>query len=117
MRELRAAELAARLAAGDPVVLIDVREPWEHQLVALPGSVLVPLGDLPARVGEIAPPAGTLLAGTLAAGTLVVTYCHHGVRSLSAAAMLERAGLREVASLAGGIDAWAREVDPTLGRY
>jgi len=112
MRELRAAELAARLAAGDPVVLIDVREPWEHQLVALPGSVLVPLADLPARVGEIAPPAGTLLAGTL-----VVTYCHHGVRSLSAAAMLERAGLREVASLAGGIDAWAREVDPTLGRY
>ena len=121
MRELRAAELAAHLAAGDPVVLIDVREPWEHQLVALPGSVLIPLGDLPARVGEIAPragtPAGTLSAGTLSAGTLVVTYCHHGVRSLSAAAMLERAGLREVASLAGGIDAWAREVDPTLGRY
>jgi len=131
MRELRAAELAAHLAAGDPVVLIDVREPWEHQLVALPGSVLIPLGDLPARVGEIAPragtpagtlsagtlSAGTLSAGTLSAGTLVVTYCHHGVRSLSAAAMLERAGLREVASLAGGIDAWAREVDPTLGRY
>ena len=107
VRELGAAELAARLAAGDPMLLLDVREPWEHRLVALPESVLVPLGELPARLGEIAPPAGTL----------IVTYCHHGVRSLAAAAVLERAGREDVASLAGGIDAWARDVDPTLARY
>src|SRR5436309_10585949 len=107
MREVRAHELAARLAGGELVVLVDVREPWEHDLVALPGSVLIPLGELETRAGEIAAPAGAL----------VVTYCHHGVRSLSAAAVLEQLGRYEVASLAGGIDAWASEVDPAMARY
>jgi rhodanese-related sulfurtransferase len=102
-----ARELAARLTDGAPVVLIDVREPWEHELVALPGSILIPLGELETRGGEIAPPAGAL----------VVAYCHHGVRSLSAAAILEQLGLRQVASLAGGIDGWALEVDSAMARY
>ena len=107
MREVRPRDLAARLAAGERVWLVDVREPWEHAVVALPDSRLVPLGELDARVDEVRPPAGVA----------VVTVCHHGVRSLSAAAILAAAGVEDVASLRGGIDAWAREVDPSLPRY
>jgi rhodanese-related sulfurtransferase len=107
MREITGAELAALLEAGKPVFLVDVREDWEHRIAALPGSTLVPLGELPARMAELRPPAGAL----------VVTYCHHGIRSLHAAALLERGGVGEVASLAGGIDAWAVLIDPAIPRY
>jgi rhodanese-related sulfurtransferase len=100
-------ELARKLAAGEPVFLLDVREPDEHAHAALPGSTLIPLGDLPGRVQEIDPPAGTL----------AVVYCHHGIRSLTGAALLQRAGLEAVASLAGGIDAWSRLIDPAVPRY
>ena len=107
MREISGRELAATLERGESVYLIDVREPWEHALAALPDSVLVPLGQLEAQASELAPPAGAL----------VVTYCHHGVRSLSAAAFLARTGFGDVRSLAGGLDAWSREIDPTMPRY
>jgi rhodanese-related sulfurtransferase len=95
------------MAAGEPVFILDVRQPWEHETAALPGSVLIPLSDLPARAAEVRPPVGTL----------VVVYCHHGIRSLSGAALLEQADVRPVVSLAGGIDAWARLVDPGVPRY
>jgi adenylyltransferase/sulfurtransferase len=107
MREIDARDLAARLASGEATLLVDVREQWEHALVALPESVLVPLGELPARHREVAPEAGAL----------VVTYCHHGIRSLQAAVFLAAHGHPDVVSLAGGIDAWARVVDPSLARY
>ena len=97
----------AAAPACDSRCVVDVREPWEHALAALPGSVLVPLGELEARAGELAPPAGAL----------VVTYCHHGVRSLSAAGFLARSGVEPVVSLAGGLDAWSRDIDPTVPRY
>jgi rhodanese-related sulfurtransferase len=99
--------LAARLRSGEATYLLDVRQPWEHQAAALPGSVLIPLNELPARAAEVAPPAGAL----------VVVYCHHGLRSLRAAAFLQGAGVGDVASLAGGIDAWSCEVDPSVPRY
>jgi len=96
---------------GDPIYLVDVRQPWEHDLVSLPnmgaGEVLVPLDQLAERHDEIAPPADAL----------VVTYCHHGVRSINAAVMLERIGHARVASLHGGIDAWSQLIDPSLPRY
>jgi adenylyltransferase/sulfurtransferase len=107
MREVGARDLAARLAAGERVWIVDVREPWEHAIVALPGSRLIPLGELEERLDEARPPDGVG----------VVTVCHHGVRSLSAAAMLAAAGVADVASLRGGIDAWARDVEPALPRY
>jgi rhodanese-related sulfurtransferase len=107
MREITPHELAARLAAGAPTYLVDVRQPWEHDVAALPGSRLVPLDEMPARHREVHPPPGALL----------VTYCHHGVRSLDAAMFLARNGWPDVASLAGGIDAWARVIDPSLRRY
>jgi len=100
-------ELADVIAAGRPVYLIDVRKPWEHERAALPGSVLVPLDELAARVDEIEPPPGAL----------VVAYCHHGVRSLSAVAILAELGRPGVASLRGGIDAWSLVIDPKVPRY
>src|SRR5215510_8085075 len=107
MREISQRELADRLKTGAPTFLIDVREPWEHRTAALPGSHLVPLGELAARAATLAPPADAL----------VVTYCHHGMRSLAAAAALERVGFGTVMSLAGGIDAWSTAIDPLLPRY
>jgi rhodanese-related sulfurtransferase len=92
---------------GDSIYLVDVRQPWEHELVCLANDVLVPLDQLAERHDEVAPPPGAL----------VVTYCHHGVRSINAAAMLERIGHARVASLAGGIDAWSQFIDPALPRY
>jgi rhodanese-related sulfurtransferase len=98
-------ELAARLARGDTPILLDVREPWEHAIAALPGSVLVPLGSLQQRTGA------------LDAQAEYVVYCHHGGRSAMAAQWLRSQGFARVANLEGGIDAWSLEVDATVPRY
>ncbi len=100
-------ELSERLRAGERLCLVDVRQPWEHEIAALPGSVLIPLDELAQRADEVEPPAGAT----------VVAYCHHGMRSLSAAVILARAGHAGVVSLRGGIDAWSREIDSTVPRY
>jgi rhodanese-related sulfurtransferase len=107
VREMTVRQLADRQAAAEAVHLLDVRQPWEHEVAALPGSQLIPLDQLPARAAEVRPPEGAA----------VVVYCHHGVRSRVAAAVLERAGLAEVFSLAGGIDAWSLSIDPAVPRY
>jgi len=104
--QIRPDDLKKLLDAGEPVVLVDVRQPEEHAFCALSGSVLIPLGELPARVNELDPSAG-----------MVVVYCHHGVRSLSGAAILAQAGFEHVASLAGGIDLWSQAIDPAVPRY
>ena len=103
--QIQPIELKALLDSGQPVLLVDVRQPEEHAFCALPDSVLIPLGELMARVEEVQPEGAT-----------VVVYCHHGVRSLSGAAILRRAGI-EAASLAGGIDRWSQTVDPGVPRY
>ncbi|MDB4970721.1 MAG: putative rhodanese-related sulfurtransferase [Myxococcales bacterium] len=92
---------------GDSIYLVDVRQAWEHELVHLPDDILVPLDQLEERHDEITPPEGAL----------IITYCHHGIRSINAAAMLEKVGHRRVASLAGGIDLWSQLVDPSMPRY
>ena len=107
IRQISAADVAAQLAAGSPIVLLDVREPAEHQFCHLPNSVLIPLGELANRYEELTVPDGATL----------VVYCHHGVRSLRAAGFLEHVGFRDVASMAGGTEAWSLTVDPTLPRY
>lgn len=106
--EISPPELAARLEgpAEQRPVLLDVRFPEEHEYVALPGSVLIPLPELEERAPE--------LEGFR--GRPVVVYCHHGVRSLDGAAYLRALGL-EAVSLRGGIDLYARAVDPRLPRY
>ena len=100
-------QLAVKRKTGEAVHLLDVRQAWEHETAALPDSQLIPLNELPQRAAEVRPPEGSLL----------VVYCHHGVRSLSAAAYLERLGHANVASLSGGIDVWSQLIDPTVPRY
>ncbi len=101
-------ELAARLEAPPETrpVLLDVRYPDEHAYVAFPGSVLIPLPELDERAEEL----------EAFRGRPVVVYCHHGIRSLDGAAYLRARGLDAV-SLRGGIDLYARVVDPRLPRY
>jgi len=105
--QIKPAELKRKLDAGEPVLLLDVRQPEEHAVCRLPDDLLIPLGELTGRVGEVAPPEDSL----------VVVYCHHGVRSLSGAAILARAGIENVASLSGGIEAWSTQIDPSVPRY
>ena len=106
--EIHAQELAEIVKSGTPLLLVDVREDWEREIAKLPGDVHVPLDQFMARAAEIAPPDGGL----------VVLYCHAGMRSWQAAGYLEQArGLKSVASLAGGIDAWSALVDPAVPRY
>ena len=106
--EIDPQELVQILRSGTPVLLIDVREDWERGIAKLPGDVHIPLDRFTARAAEIAPPEGSL----------VVIYCHAGMRSWNAAGYLEQSrGLKSVVSLAGGIDAWSRLVDPSLPRY
>lgn len=105
--EISARQLAAKLEAGEPVYLLDVRQREEHALAAISGDTLIPLNELAARAAEVQPPDGALL----------VIYCHHGIRSRHAAMFLEQQGHPEVASLAGGIEAWSLEVDPNVPRY
>ncbi len=105
--QIAPAELKRKLDAGEPVYLLDVRNDDEHAFCSLPGSVLIPLGELVGRVEEVEPPADAL----------VVVYCHHGIRSLTGAAIVARAGIENVASLAGGIEAWSTQIDPTVPRY
>ena len=85
--------------------LLDVRETWEYALVHLPGARHVPMAELPSRLRELDPDRP------------VIVYCHHGIRSWHAACFLMEHGFDQVANLAGGIDAWSRDLDPALPRY
>lgn len=100
-------ELHARLLAGEPHTLLDVREPWEADIAEIPGSLLVPLGVV------VDDPAG--VAARLGDDPLVIV-CHHGIRAETARSRLAEAGASGVV-LAGGIDAWARDIDGDLARY
>jgi adenylyltransferase/sulfurtransferase len=103
--EIDVVALDAARRAGERLVLVDVREPVEWEICRIAGSVLIPLRELPARAGEIDRAAD------------VVTVCHTGRRSLTAARLLRAAGVPSAVSLRGGVDAWARLVDPTMPRY
>ena len=103
--EISPQELENKLNQNQPLVLIDVREPSEYELVHIEDAILIPLNDLPQKINQFDP------------ANEIVTYCHHGTRSLHAAAFLHKNGFRNVKSLAGGIDSWATEIDSTLGRY
>jgi adenylyltransferase/sulfurtransferase len=107
VQQISVGELHGKMQAGEPVFLLDVRRPDEHETAKIQGSVLIPLDEILSRTDEIEP----------AEGAVIVAYCHHGVRSLSAAVLLERAGFQNVVSLRGGIDAWSREIDPSIPRY
>lgn len=97
-------ELRRRILENTAPLLLDVRDRWEHDLAHLPGSVLVPLGELGVRVSELDP------------NREVVVYCHHGVRSVEAAFLLARMGFRRVLNLRGGIDSYS-DLEPSIRRY
>jgi adenylyltransferase/sulfurtransferase len=103
--EVSAPELAHEIREGVDVVLLDVREPHEWGICNIDGAMLLPLGTLPETIGAFDDRAN------------IVTYCHKGVRSLRALEILRSAGFGNVRSLRGGIDAWARAVDPSVPRY
>ena len=109
IRQISAAELKARLAASDAPeaapFLLDVREPREFAHCRIEGSVLIPLAELPHRAGE------------LPGAREIVVICHHGNRSMYAAAFLQQNFGLDVTNLQGGVAAWAREVDPTMKQY
>jgi rhodanese-related sulfurtransferase len=100
-------ELDHKLRSATPPHLLDVRQPEEHALVALPNSTLIPLGELLPRADEI----------ENWKGVEVVVYCHHGIRSAQAVAQLRALGFTNVHNLSGGIDRWSSEIDPALPRY
>jgi adenylyltransferase/sulfurtransferase len=97
---------------GD-VTLLDVREPWEVRLAALPGAVNIPLGSLESGAGS-RPGIGI---DELDTSKPLVVYCHVGVRSARAVELLRGRGIAGARSLTGGIDAWSRRIDPTVARY
>lgn len=105
VRDLPPVVLASRRAGGDPLLLIDVREPWEWELVRLDGAVHVPLATF------------AQAAATLDRSAEIVLYCHHGMRSLAAGNYLSQLGFRRLWNLSGGIERYALEVDPALPRY
>ena len=107
MKQITPADLAAWLGdeARPKPVLLDVREPWEFERCRIAGSQLLPMREIPARKEEIEPEAE------------VVVICHHGSRSMQVAMFLERNGFARVHNLAGGVDAWAKTVEPSMPVY
>ena len=103
--EVTPAALRRLLEGGSGVVLLDVREPFEHQMCHIKGSTLIPVGDLARRAGE------------LRKEDEIVVYCHTGVRSARAVDFLSSRGFRRVKNLTGGIRAWAEAVDPSMPIY
>lgn len=103
--ELSVEEVAELLRTEAPIRLIDVREVWEREIVSLPGAE--PLDEALVERLLKSPPRGHQL----------IFMCHHGIRSLNAAAFFAAQGITEVYSMAGGIAAWAERIDPALPQY
>jgi len=97
---------AAVLLKEKQARLIDVREPWEYSTSNVEGSVLMPMGDVPARAHQELDPDERLFV-----------MCHLGVRSMNVTVWLRNQGFENVQSIRGGIDAWSTEVDPSVPRY
>ncbi len=105
--EIAAAQLSNQLQSGpDEFVLLDVREPWEVATARIDPSKNIPMGEIASRALQELDP-----------GMHIVTYCHSGIRSLDVAVWLRSQGFDKTQSLRGGIDAWSREIDPTVPRY
>ncbi|MBV6431205.1 MAG: putative adenylyltransferase/sulfurtransferase MoeZ [Bryobacteraceae bacterium] len=103
--EIDAVGLKELLDRNHDFVLIDVREPHEYQICRIPKARLIPLGELPKRVGELDPAAEYII------------HCRSGVRSAKACVVLREAGFRSVRNMAGGILAWSDKVDPSVPKY
>jgi rhodanese-related sulfurtransferase len=105
VEEITPQELKARFDHNDRPVLVDVREDWETKLCRLDNALHIPIEELEFRTEELNPADD------------IVVYCHHGVRSAAVADYLRQLGFTRVRNLSGGLDAWARAVEPTMRRY
>src|SRR5580698_3634387 len=104
--EITPEQVKAKLDAAESFTLLDVREPWEFETAKIEGAKLIPMGDVPSRAHQELDPEEHL-----------VVVCHHGVRSMNVTVWLRNQGFEQAQSLRGGIDAWAAEIDPAVGRY
>ena len=110
MQQVSPAQLKEWLAAAQrgekpAPALIDVREPWEHEICRIEGARLIPMGTITSRLGEIEHDTPT------------VVICHHGARSAQVGHFLEQQGFGPMVNLAGGVAAWAAQVDPAMPTY
>jgi rhodanese-related sulfurtransferase len=105
MSEISPQELKARLDRRPAPLLLDVRQDWETQICRLPNAVHIPIEEIELRVDE------------LSRDEAIVVYCHAGVRSAAVAEYLRSLGFKDVQNLAGGLDLWARTVEPAMRRY
>ena len=105
VRQVSAVELKTRIQNEQNLFLLDVREPNEFQYASIENSVLIPLNQIPQRLGE------------LDLQQEIVVICHHGMRSQQAAGYLVNSGFQNVSNLTGGIDAWSCSCDSSVPRY
>ena len=106
MTDISPQDLKAKLDRRDPLVLLDVREDWETALCRLENATHIPIEEIEFRTTELDP------------ADEIVVYCHQGVRSAAVAQFLrDQLGFAKVKNLAGGLDLWARTVDPSMRRY
>ena len=103
--DITVTELKERMDRGDAPMIVDVREPAEFEICSIPGAVLIPLQQLPQRLGELDP------------SKEIVLQCKVGGRSANATAYLQRAGFARARNLKGGILAWIDQVDPSQPKY
>lgn len=102
--EITPGEVKGMLDRGEKFLLVDVREKWEEDASRIEGAVLIPLREIPVNLARLQ-------------GVEIVLFCHHGIRSLDAAAWLRSQGVESARSMSGGIDRWAVEVDSAVRRY
>jgi rhodanese-related sulfurtransferase len=105
MKEISVSELKARLESAAPPVLLDVREEWEWKRAHVEAARLLPMGQVPEHLAD------------LDRGRDLVVMCHHGGRSRQIVLFLEQQGFDRAINLRGGIDAWSREIDPSVPSY
>src|SRR5215813_10176046 len=105
MTEITPQDLKTRLNGPGAPLLLDVRQDWETKLCRLPNAVHIPIEEIELRSEELDPQSE------------VVVYCHQGVRSAAVAEYLRGLGFADVKNLAGGLDFWARTIDPSMRRY
>jgi rhodanese-related sulfurtransferase len=103
--EITPREVKDALAQNGKILFLDVREQWEYDTAHLAGSTLIPLREVPGNLQRIENFDD------------VIVFCHHGMRSLDAAAWLRSQGVESARSMAGGIDRWSTEIDPSVPRY
>jgi rhodanese-related sulfurtransferase len=103
--EIQPEEVKRMQDAAEEFTFLDCREPWEYQTAHVANTTLIPMQDIPARIQELDPDEH------------IVVICHHGMRSMNVTAWLRQQGYEKTQSVAGGIDRWSRQVDPSVPIY